>query len=109
MLVATICQVGIPKKSLWIETTVVYAYDWAREETTVKQVDPKFITLKVCDELYSLVMREAAGNNVAMVDVVVHALAEHFEREDLDYVPRRPQGRKPSDAPTKSRRAKQPA
>lgn len=61
---------------------------------------PNYISLKVCDELFGLVARESDDRGVPMIDVVVAALAKHFKRPDLGFVPRKPQGRK---------RLKQPA
>ena len=55
---------------------------------------PNYISLKVCEELYELIAEEADDNGTAMIDVVVKAIAEHFGRPDLGYVPRKPQGRK---------------
>ncbi len=55
---------------------------------------PNYISLKVCDELYALIAKEADANGLPMIDVVVQALAEHFKQPALGYVPRKPQGRK---------------
>jgi hypothetical protein len=60
---------------------------------TRKQM-PNYVSLKVCDELYELIAKESDKKQVPMIDVVVQALAEHFDRPDLAYVPRKPQGRK---------------
>lgn len=65
-----------------------------------KQTVPNYISVKICDELYWLVAGEADRNESPLIDVVVKALAEHFGRPELGFVPRKPQGRK---------RVKQPA
>ena len=55
---------------------------------------PNYVSLKVCDELYDLIAKEADKKGLKMIDVVVLAVAEYFKRPDLGYVPRKPQGRK---------------
>lgn len=55
---------------------------------------PNYVSLKVCDELYELIAKEADARGLAMIDVVVAAIADHFKRPDLGWVPRKPQGRK---------------
>jgi hypothetical protein len=55
---------------------------------------PNYVSLKVCDELYELIAKEADKNGIPMIDVVVLALAKHFKRPELGYVPRKRQGRK---------------
>lgn len=63
---------------------------------------PNYISVKVCDELFGLVAREADEEGVPMIDVVVRAIAQHFERPDLAFVPRKPQGRKRQKFPAAS-------
>lgn len=58
------------------------------------KVSANYISVKVCDELYDLVDKEAAANSENLIDVVVRALAEHFRRPDLGKVPRNRRGRK---------------
>lgn len=48
-----------------------------------------YISVRVSDELYKLVAKEADKKQVAMIDVVVAAVAEHFKRPDLAGVPRK--------------------
>jgi len=55
---------------------------------------PNYISLKVCDELYEIIAKQADKNGEKMIDVAVRAIAAHFKRADLGYVPRKPQGRK---------------
>jgi hypothetical protein len=70
------------------------------KEKKVKQLPmPKYISLKVCDELYGLVAKEADRDGINLIDIVVRALAEHFNRADLNWVPRKPQGRKRTKQP----------
>lgn len=59
-----------------------------------KQQVPNYISIKVCEELYGLIARDADKNGVGLIDVVVRVVAEHFKRPDLGFVPRKPQGRK---------------
>lgn len=59
-----------------------------------RQQVPNYISLKVCDELYALVAREADRLGIKMIDVAVAAVANSFNRPDLAVVPRKPQGRK---------------
>jgi len=59
----------------------------------VKQM-PNQMSIKVCDELYALIAREADAKGVAMTDVIAAALAAHFGKPEFGYVPRLPQGRK---------------
>lgn len=61
---------------------------------------PNYISVKVCDELYALIAKEADKQGVKMIDVAVKAIAEHFKKPEFGYVPRKAQGRK---------RIKQPA
>lgn len=61
---------------------------------------PNLMSIKVCDELYALIAQEADKRGLPMTDVIAAALAEHFGKPELGYVPRKPQGRK---------RVKQPA
>ena len=70
----------------------------ANPNPTSKQM-PIYVSLKVCDELYKLIAKESDKEGIPMIDVVVRAIAEHFERPDLGYVPRKPQGRKRSKFP----------
>lgn len=59
----------------------------------VKQM-PNLMSIKVCDELYALIAKEADAKGVAMTDIIASALAEHYGKPELGYVPRKPQGRK---------------
>lgn len=59
------------------------------EGTTV----PNYVSLKVCDEMYTLIAREADKRGVPMIEVVVSVLANHFKRPDLNFVPRQRMGR----------------
>ncbi len=54
---------------------------------------PKFISLKVCDELYDLVAKESDATGFPLIDVVVRRLAKSFKRPDLSFVPRKKIGR----------------
>lgn len=53
-----------------------------------------FISIKVNDELYNLVLAEAEKKGVKMIDVVVAALANHFKKPQLGIVPRLPPGKR---------------
>jgi hypothetical protein len=63
--------------------------------TTRKVPMPNYISVKVCDELYALIAKEAERTDENLIDVVVRAVAAHFKRPDLGEVPRRAPGRKP--------------
>ena len=54
---------------------------------------PKYISLKVSEDLYDLIARDADDEDMPMNEFVVHVLAAHFKRDDLDYVPRMRRGR----------------
>jgi hypothetical protein len=58
---------------------------------------PSYVSLKLSSELYDLVAAKADELDVAMIDVVVRVLAEHFKRPDLAYVPRKRAGRPRKD------------
>jgi hypothetical protein len=60
---------------------------------------PNYVSVKVCDELYKLIAKEADKKSLPMIDVAVRAIAEHFKRPDLGYVPRKPQGRRRTKQP----------
>lgn len=55
-----------------------------------------YISVKVGDELFRRIAKEAADSGTAMIDVVVKALAKHYGKESLGVVPRRPHGRRPT-------------
>lgn len=55
---------------------------------------PNYVSLKVCDELYTLIAQEADKRGLPMIDVVVRVLAEHFKKPELGFVPRKQLGRK---------------
>ena len=63
--------------------------------TMRKNEEPNYISLKVGDELYELIWREAQKRQIQLIDVVVQAVAEHFKKPELGYVPRKPRGPKP--------------
>lgn len=58
------------------------------------QMRKNYVSLIVCDELYALIAKEADKKGIAMSDVAVKSVAEHFNRLDLGYVPRVRPGRK---------------
>ena len=60
-----------------------------------REVVPNYVSLKLCDELYSLLVKEAAERAIPMNELVAQYVAEHFNRPELGYVPRKAQGRKP--------------
>ena len=60
-----------------------------------KNETPRFISLKVGEELYELTLAEAERSGLHLIDVVVQAMAEHFKRPDLAWVPRAQRGPKP--------------
>lgn len=64
----------------------------ADRRTRESQV-PKYISLKVCEELYEIIAREADREHVPMIDIVVRTLAHHFKHPELGYVPRQRLGR----------------
>ncbi len=55
---------------------------------------PVLMSLKVCGEMYDLIAKESDSQEIPMIDVVVRALAEHFKRPELGYVPRKLPGRR---------------
>ncbi len=63
---------------------------------------PNYVSLKVSDEMYGLIANEADKRHTAMIDIVVLALSEFFKRPDLNYVPRKPQGRKRTKFPVEA-------
>lgn len=54
----------------------------------------KFMSIKVCEELYLLIAEEADRLGMAMTDVIAKRLAKSFKRPELGFVPRKPQGRR---------------
>lgn len=58
-----------------------------------KKMQINYVNVKVCDELYELIAREADNTGLNLIDVVVQAVAEHFKRPDLGVVPRKTLGR----------------
>lgn len=57
------------------------------------------MSIKICEELYEIITKEADKKGLAMTDVIAIALAQHFKRPDLGYVPRNRQGRKRTKQP----------
>lgn len=53
---------------------------------------PKYISLKVCDQLYSLIARTADKEHVDLIDVAVRAVATALGRPELGWVPRKKRG-----------------
>lgn len=60
---------------------------------TRKQMVPNYVNVKVCDELFNLIAKEADDTGKHLIDVVVQAVADHFGRPELGYVPRKAVGR----------------
>lgn len=60
-----------------------------------KNENPNFISVKVGDDLYQLILEKARSDGVHLIDVVVHAVAAQLGRPDLGYVPRGQRGPKP--------------
>lgn len=70
-----------------------------------KNETPNFISVKVGDELYQLILEKAKRDGVHLIDVVVQAVAQQFKRPDLGFIPRGQRGPKPGNG----RRRKIPA
>lgn len=60
-----------------------------------KKMQMHYISVKVGEELFRRIAKEAADNGTAMIDVVVQALANHYGKPSLGVVPRMPHGRRP--------------
>jgi len=60
-----------------------------------KNATPNYISVKVGDELYDLILAEAQERGIGLIDVVVQAVAEHFDKPELGWVPRGVPGPKP--------------
>lgn len=58
-----------------------------------QSVQKNYVNVKVCDELYAIIAREADATGKKLIDVVVKAIAESFNRPELGYVPRANAGR----------------
>lgn len=52
----------------------------------------KFLSLKICPELYDLLAKEAMEKGDDLIDVAVRRLAQSLRRPDLAEVPRKPRG-----------------
>lgn len=63
--------------------------------TPRREIVPNYVSLKLCDELYALLAKEAEARALPMNEIVAQAVAEKFGRPELGYVPRKAQGRKP--------------
>ena len=57
-----------------------------------KNAVPKYLSLKLCDELYEIIAAEAHKTGEALIDVAVRMLARSVKRPDLGAVPRKKRG-----------------
>ena len=53
----------------------------------------KFMSLVICEDLYNVIAKEADKRSIPMSEVMVVAIASHFGRPSLGYVPRDRLGR----------------
>lgn len=58
---------------------------------------PNYISIKVCDKLFKLIAKDADKSGKGMIDICVAALAAHYGKPDLGYVPRKTPGRRRSN------------
>ncbi len=60
------------------------------------------IDVKVSPDLYALIAAEADRRGVSLGELLVQFAAAHFNRPDLDYVPRKRLGRPRKEVPAQA-------